>query len=39
MGVKAKGRKLGSQGKGITKVWAKRKPRNHITYSWECKRV
>jgi hypothetical protein len=20
-------------------VWAKRKPRNHITYSWECKRV
>jgi len=37
--VKAKGRKPGSQGKGIARVRAKRKPRSHITYSQECKKV
>jgi len=34
-----KGRKPGSQGKGIARVQAKRKPRSHITYSQECKKV
>jgi len=44
LGVKAKalqgcgprGRKPGSQGKGIARLRAKRKLRSHITYSWEC---
>jgi hypothetical protein len=34
-----KGRKPGSQGKGIARVWAKKKPGSHITYSRECKKV
>jgi len=45
-GVKAKAlqgcgprRKPGSQGKGIARLRAKRKPRSHITYSRECKKV
>jgi len=38
-GVKARGRKPGSQGKDIAKVRAKRKPKSHITYSRECKKV
>jgi len=32
-------KKPGSQGKGIARVRAKRKPGSHITYSWECKKV
>jgi len=43
-GCGPRGRKPGSQSKGIVRVRAKRKPesqgkrkpRNHITYSWEC---
>jgi hypothetical protein len=31
-------RKPESQGKGIARVWAKRKLRSHITYSQECKK-
>jgi hypothetical protein len=38
-GCGPKGRKLGSQSKGIARVRAKRKPRSHITYSRECKKV
>jgi len=38
-GCGPKGRKPGSQGKGIARVRAKRKPGSHITYSWECKKV
>jgi hypothetical protein len=32
-GYGPKGRKPRSQGKGIARVWAKRKPGSHITYS------
>jgi hypothetical protein len=32
-------KKPGSQGKGIARVWAKRKPGSHITYSRECEKV
>jgi hypothetical protein len=36
---KPKGRKPGNQGKGNTRVRAKKKPRSHITYYRECKEV
>jgi hypothetical protein len=36
--VQAK-RKLESQSKEVARVLSKRKPGNHITYSWECKKV
>jgi len=32
-------RKPETQGKEFTRVRAKKKPRSHITYSWECKKV
>jgi hypothetical protein len=35
-GCGPRGRKPESQGKGIARVRAKRKPGSHITYSWEC---
>jgi len=38
-GCGPKGRKLGSQDKGIARVRAKRKPKSHITYSRECEKV
>ncbi len=38
-GCEPKGRKPGSQNKGITRVRAKKKPGSHITYSRECKKV
>jgi len=38
-GCGPKGRKPGSQGKSIARLWAKRKPGSHITYSRECKKV
>jgi len=38
-GCGPRGRKPRSQGKGIARLRAKRKPRSHITYSWECKKV
>jgi len=38
-GCGPRGRKPRSQGKGIARVRAKRKPRSHITYSRECKKV
>jgi hypothetical protein len=38
-GCGPRGRKPGSQCKGIARVRTKRKPRNHITYSRECKKV
>jgi hypothetical protein len=37
--VKPRRRKPENQSKGIAKVWAKRKPGSHITYSRECKKV
>jgi hypothetical protein len=38
-GYGPRGRKPGSQGKGIARVRAKRIPGSHITYSRECKKV
>jgi hypothetical protein len=38
-GCGRRGRKPGSQGKGIARLRAKRKPGSHITYSRECKKV
>jgi hypothetical protein len=38
-GCGPRGRKPESQGRGIARVWAKRKPGSHITYSRECKKV
>jgi hypothetical protein len=38
-GYGPKGKKPESEGKGIARVWAKRIPGSHITYSWECKKM
>jgi hypothetical protein len=38
-GCGPKGKKPGTQGKGIAKVQAKRKPGSHITYSRYCNKV
>jgi len=32
-------RSPGSQSKKDASVWVKKKPRNHITYSWDCKKM
>jgi len=38
-GYGPKGKKPENQSKGIARLQAKRKPRSHITYSRECKKV
>ncbi len=30
---------LATKAKGVARLWAKRKPKSHITYSRECKKV